>query len=131
MAARTSISSPARTAFHTLRSRKRILTPTRITPTRSSSPTTTPEPLLPTTPAHRTPATAGSPSPGSTQAPSQVDTGRTLATRLLSTTNLPAPSLQFLSPQAAAAKASAPGSPMTVEIPGSLALAFNPYAQPL
>ena len=79
-----------------------------------------------TTPAHHTPATAAPPSPVSTQAPSQVDTGRTLATRLLSTTNLPALSLQFFSLRAAADRASAPGSPLTAASPGRLVLAFTP-----
>src|SRR5436190_14166019 len=129
MAARMSISLPARTALRTQRNRKRILTPTRITPTRSSSPTTIPEPPPPTIPAHRTPATAAPPGLASTQAHSQVDTGQTLATRLLSTTNLPALSLQFLSPQAAADKASAPGNPLTVGSRGPLALAFTPVSQ--
>src|SRR5438552_5265401 len=129
MAARMSISLPARTPLRTLRSRKHTRWPIRITPTRSSSPTTIPEPPPPTIPAHRTPATAAPLGLASTQAHSQVDTGQTLATRLLSTTNLPALSLQFLSPQAAADKASAPGNPLTVGLPGPLALAFTPAAQ--
>src|SRR5205823_14188838 len=109
-------------------SRKHTRWPIRITPTRYSSPTTTPEPPPPSIPADRTPATAAPPGLASTQAHSQVDTGQTLATRLLSTTNLPALSLQFLSPQAAADKASAPGNPLTVGLPGPLALAFTPAA---
>src|SRR6266446_6921676 len=99
---------------------------TRITPTRSWWPTTIPEPPPPTTPAHRTPATAAPPGPASTQAHSQADTGRTLATRLLSTTNLPALSTQFGSLAVAADLASAIGSPLTVASPGPLALAFTP-----
>src|SRR5438552_7823804 len=128
MAARTSISSPARTAFRILLSQKRTLTPTRITPIRWSSPTTTPEPPLPTTPAHRTPVTAAPPGPGSTQAPSQVDTGQTLAIRLLSTTSLPVVSLQFFWLRAAADRASALGSQLTVGSPGSLVPAFTAAA---
>ena len=60
--------------------------------------------------------------------PFAADTGRTLATRLLSTTNLPARSLRFFWLQAAADRASAPGSPLTVESPGLLALAFTTAA---
>src|SRR5437016_11129630 len=120
MAARTSIWSLALRPFPPLHSRKHTLWPTRITPTRSLSPTTIPEPPPPTTPAHRTPATAAPPGPASTQAHSQADTGRTLATRLLSTTNLPALSTQFGSLAVAADLASAIGSPLTVASPGPL-----------
>src|SRR5947207_12717680 len=125
MAPRTSISAPARTAFPIIISQKRTLSPTPIIPTRRSSPTTTPEPPLPTTPAHRTPVTAAPPGPGSTQAPSQVDTGQTLAIRLLSTTSLPIVSLQFFWLRAAVDRASALGSQLTVGSPGSLAPAFT------
>src|SRR5205823_6037457 len=125
MAAPTSIWSPAPRRFPTLPSRRRTPGPTRTTPTRSSSPTTIPEPPPIITPAHRTPPTAAPPSPASPQAPSPLDTGRTLATRLLSTTNLPAVSLQFFSQRPAADRASAPGSPLTVGPLGPLALAFT------
>ena len=98
--------------------------PTPIIPTRLSSRTTIPGRLPPTIPAHRSPATAAPPSPASTQALSQVDTGRTLAIRLLSTTNLAAVSLQFFWLLAAADRASAPGSPLTVVSPGRSAHAL-------
>ena len=47
----------------------------------------------------------------------------TLATRLLSTTDRPALSLQWTSPRAAADRASALGTPLTAASPGPLALA--------
>ena len=75
MAARMSIWSPAPRTFRTLPSLRHTPSPTRITPTRSSSPTTIPEPPPPTTPARRTPATAAPPSPASTQALSQAGHG--------------------------------------------------------
>ena len=120
--------SPARTAFRTLLSLRHTPRPTRTTPTRSSSPTTIPEPPRLTTPAHHSPATAAPPSLASIQAPLQVATGQTLATRLLSTTNLPALSSQFFWLRAAADRASAPGSPLTAGSPGRLALVFTTAA---
>ena len=53
MAARMSIWSPAPRTFRTLPSLRHTPSPTRITPTRSSSPTTIHEPPPPTTPARR------------------------------------------------------------------------------
>ena len=106
-------------------SRRRTPWPTRITPTRSSSPTTIPEPPAPATLADHSPPTAARPSRASRPTHSAVATGRTLATRLLSTTSLPAVSLEFFSLRAAADRASAPGSPLTAAPPGRLALAFT------
>src|SRR4029077_8893252 len=128
MAPRTSISSPAPRPFPPLPSRRRTLQPTRITLTRSSSTTTIPEPPQAAIPAYRSPATAVPLSPGLRRVRFVPATGPTLATQLLSSTNRPVLSLQWISLRAAADRASAPGSPLTAAPLGPLALALTTAA---
>ena len=102
-----------RDTLPTLPSRRHTLRLTRITPTRSSSPTTTHEAAATpsTSPAHRSPPTAAPPSPASpgpaVKAPSPIP----LATPLFCTTGRPALGSPSGSTRAAAVRASADTSP--------------------
>ena len=125
-----SIWSPAPRTFRTLPSRRHTPWPTRITPTRSSSPTTIPEPP-----------------PANYSGASFSTDGGTTFTRLNPSPFCSWPrdelwrpcyslqqtyqhvSLEFFWLRAAADRASAPGSPLTAGSPGRLALAFTTAAQ--
>src|SRR5439155_5337133 len=117
--------SPALRSLRLLPSLRHTPRPTRITRTRSWLTTTTHTAPRAAMPVYRTPVTAAPLSPASSPVPCAVATGVTLATRLFSTTNRPALSLQLISLRAAAVLALAPGSPLTAASPGRLVLAFT------
>src|SRR4029077_9999407 len=93
-----------------------------------SSTTTIPVPPQTATPAYRCPQTAAPLSPGLIRVRFVPATARTLATQLLSTTNRPVLSLQWILLRAAADRASAPGSPLMAAPLGPLGLVLTTAA---